>query len=381
MNDRGDAAHMGAALALARRGLGSVWPNPPVGCVLVRDGVVVGRGWTGAGGRPHAETEALRRAGSLARGATAYVTLEPCAHHGQTPPCCDALVASGVGRVVVAVTDPDPRVSGRGIAAIEKAGIDVSVGTGAEAAREVNAGFFLRVGHQRPLVTIKTATTLDGRIASRTGASRWITGDQARYRGHALRLRHDAVLVGSGTVLADDPRLTCRLPGLETRSPVRVVVDSHLSLPLTSAVVATALTVPTWIITLSTADSRRRDALVQCGVEVLDAEPDPDGRPNLRHVLTMLAGRGVTRLLVEGGGRISAGFLRAGLVDRVTWFRAAAIMGGDGLPAVAPIGIKELDQMPVLRRLSTHAVGEDMVETYAVDRGGDSAYLTRSMGP
>src|SRR5689334_20006331 len=217
-----DLRSMRAALALARRGLGTVWPNPAVGCVIVSDGRVVGRGWTQPGGRPHGETEALRRAGEAARRATAYVSLEPCCHWGKTPPCVDALIAAGVRRVVVALEDPDPRVAGRGIARLRDAGVEVETGVCTEEAAEINAGFFCRLRLGRPLVTLKLATSLDGRIATRSGESQWITGPPARERSHLLRATHDAILVGTETVIADDPQLTCRLPGLADRSPVRV---------------------------------------------------------------------------------------------------------------------------------------------------------------
>jgi len=231
---------MRSALELARRGLGIVAPNPAVGCVLVQGGRVVGRGWTQPGGRPHAETEALRRAGAASRGAVAYVTLEPCCHWGQTPPCTDALVAAGVRRVVVGAEDPDPRVSGRGIERLRAAGIEVELGICAEAAAELAAGFLLRMRAGRPLVTLKLATTLDGRIATHGGESQWITGPLARQRAHALRADHDAIMVGSNTAVVDDPLLTCRLAGLAARSPVRIAVDSRLRVPLTHKLVAGA---------------------------------------------------------------------------------------------------------------------------------------------
>ncbi|MGY4803023.1 bifunctional diaminohydroxyphosphoribosylaminopyrimidine deaminase/5-amino-6-(5-phosphoribosylamino)uracil reductase RibD, partial [Teichococcus aerofrigidensis] len=218
-----DVAQMRAALALAARGLGNTWPNPAVGCVIVKEGVVVGRGWTAPGGRPHAETEALRRAGAAARGATAYVTLEPCCHWGRTPPCADALIAAGVARVVVAMQDPDPRVDGAGLRRLREAGIAVASGMLEAEARALNAGFLKRLASGLPLLTLKLATTLDGRIATRAGESQWITGPAARRAAHALRGRHDAVLVGSGTALADDPDLTCRLPGFAPVPTVRVV--------------------------------------------------------------------------------------------------------------------------------------------------------------
>src|SRR5262245_58482979 len=272
-----DLGHMRAALALAARGLGRTWPNPAVGCVLVRGGHVVGRGWTQPGGRPHAETEALARAGEAARGATAYVSLEPCAHTGKTPPCADALIAAGIGRVVAAVQDPDPRVSGRGLARLRDAGLAVVTGMCAAEAAELNAGFFTRIKQGRPLVSLKLATSLDGRTATRSGDSRWITGDAARRRAHALRATHDAILVGTGTALADDPELTCRLPGLGDRSPVRVVLDRQLRLPDAAKLLATAHEVPTWVIRAPTSDGARKKKIGATGAEVIEVPTDADG--------------------------------------------------------------------------------------------------------
>ncbi len=363
---------MTAALGVAGRGLGRVWPNPAVGCVIVRDGRVAARGWTREGGRPHAETEALRRAGDLAVGSTAYVTLEPCAHHGQTPPCCEALARAGVGRTVIACLDPDPRVDGAGVGALRDAGVAVDVGVRADAARELNAGYFLRAAEGRPLVTLKLASSLDGRIATRTGHSRWITGEAARAQAHALRARHDAILVGAGTVIADDPRLTCRLPGLEERSPARIVVDGRLSIPLTARVVASALTVPTWVITLPDADAGRRKALADSGVEIVEAPPDPAGRPDLRQAMKDLGSLGLTRILVEGGGRIAGALVRDGLVDRVVWFRAPSLLGGDGTPAIAGFGVETVADALMLRRVEATAVGGDVMESYVVERPSDA---------
>ncbi len=355
---------MAVALGLARRGLGGVWPNPSVGCVIVKDGRVVGRGWTQPGGRPHAETEALRRAGEAARGATAYISLEPCAHHGETPPCADALIDAGVARAVVAIEDPYPRVAGRGCERMRNAGIDVVTGVGHDAAAALNAGFFMRIGDARPLFTLKTASTLDGRIATHTGESQWITGVPARARGHALRASADAVMVGVGTALADDPRLDCRLPGLADRSPVRIVVDSRSRLPLTSRLVRTARETPTWLLTLAGQDERRR-AFADAGVEVIEVAPDADGNLDLDVGAGALGGRGLTRVLVEGGGRLAAGLLRAGLVDRLVWFRAPRLIGGDGLPATEAFGVDRLDEALAFRRIAVVEVGDDVMETYA----------------
>lgn len=356
---------MRAALSLAARGLGSVWPNPAVGCVLVGgEGRVVARGWTGRGGRPHAETEALRRAGPAAKGTTAYVTLEPCAHRGKTPPCCDALIEAGVSRVVVALEDPDPRVSGAGLKRLAQAGVETAQGVLNEAAAALNAGYLMRQREGRPLVTLKLATTLDGRIAVHTGESRWITGEAARARVHLMRARHDAVMVGIGTALADDPRLTCESPGLEENSPVRIVVDARLRLPLTGHLVATARDVPTWLITVPGGDADRHKAFEDCGVRVFEAPAAPDGYPDPGEALKMLGQEGLTRILVEGGGHLAAALLRADLVDRLRWFRAAGVMGGDGVPAVAAYGIDELAMMRRFRRLDARPVGEDLLESY-----------------
>jgi len=356
-----DLRHIKAALGLARRGLGTVWPNPTVGCILVRGDRVVGRGWTQPGGRPHGETEALERAGAAARGATAYVSLEPCCHWGKTPPCTDALIAAGVARVVVPIEDPDPRVSGQGIAKLRDAGIEVQTGLCADEAGELNAGFFLRLREGRPLVTLKLATTLDGRLATASGESQWITGPLARDRAHLLRAEHDAVMIGSNTVLTDDPRLTCRLPGLDARSPVRVIVDGRLRVPLTARVVAEARTVPTWFVTLQDGDMARREAFLRCGVELIEVPPTAERGVDIAAALQEMGRRGLTRVLVEGGATLAAIMLRAGVVDRLAWFHAPLLIGGDGVPAVAPFGINQLEAAPRFERVAEEAVGPDVL--------------------
>jgi diaminohydroxyphosphoribosylaminopyrimidine deaminase / 5-amino-6-(5-phosphoribosylamino)uracil reductase len=361
-----DVRWMRTALALARRGLGAVWPNPAVGCVIINEGRAVGRGWTQPGGRPHAETEALRRAGQAARGATAYVSLEPCCHWGRTPPCAEALIDAGVRRVIVAVEDPDPRVAGNGITRLRAAGLAVDTGLGAEEATEINAGFLTRLALGRPLVTLKLATSLDGRIATSGGESRWITGPPARARGHALRAAHDAIMVGTATVLADDPQLTCRLPGLGERSPVRVVLDRQLRIPRSAAVIADARQTPTWIVTLSSADAARRAALLAAGVTLIDVDPDSNERIDLVAALAALGERGVTRLLIEGGARLAAALLRARLVDRLAWFHSPLLIGGDGTPAIAALGLDRLADAPGFERLSVARVGDDMLTMFRV---------------
>ena len=359
-----DRRFMALALALAGRGLGNVWPNPAVGCVLVRDGRIRGRGWTQPGGRPHAETEALVRAGAGAQGATCYATLEPCAHVGKTGPCADALVKAGIARAVVALEDPDPRVAGRGIARLEAAGIEVARGCMEDHARALNAGFLARIERGRPQVTLKLASSLDGRIATRSGDSRWITGDDARARAHLLRARHDAVVVGAASALADDPALTCRLPGLGGVSPVRVVIDGSARLPATHALIAGAGAPPTWIVsTEALAEDGRHAGYRDAGAEVVAVAADTSGRPQLAAALEALAARGLTRVLVEGGGRLAAALLRAGLVDRIEWFRAPGAIGGDGIPALAALGVDRARDMARFVRIASAPAGEDVLDT------------------
>jgi diaminohydroxyphosphoribosylaminopyrimidine deaminase/5-amino-6-(5-phosphoribosylamino)uracil reductase len=372
---------MAAACALAARGLGSVWPSPSVGCVIVgSNGRVAGRGWTAPGGRPHAEARALAMAGAAARGGTAYVTLEPCAHQGRGPPCADALIAAGIARVVVALGDPDPRTDGQGLARLRAAGIAVEIGLMAEAAADLAAGFMLRITRGRPLVTLKLATTLDGRIATATGESQWITGDAARREAHALRGRHDAVLVGIGTVLADDPALTCRIDGFRAAPVVRVVVDRRLRTPLTSVLARTALDAPTWILHGADADTHadthadavadpgRRDALAAAGVRLIPVAAG-EGGIDMHAALAALGAAGLTRVLAEGGAGVAAALLRAGLVDRVAWFHAPAVIGGDGRPAVVGLGVASLAMAPRFVRHSARRLGADMLTEFR--SGGD----------
>ena len=351
-----DLWHMRTALGLARRGLGTCWPNPCVGCVIVRDGRVVGRGWTAKGGRPHAETIALAQAGEAARGATAYVTLEPCAHHGKTPPCAGALIAAGIARVVIALGDPDRRVDGQGIAMLRQAGIAVEVGLLAEEAERVTTGFLMRERAGRPMVTLKLATTLDGRMATAAGESQWITGDLARARGHLLRATHDAILIGAGTARADDPSLTCRLAGLEARSPLRLVLDARGDLP-GNLKVFQKRPVPTWRITGPDAP--------QCSGHARQVRaPLRGGRIDLAALARILGSEGLTRVLVEGGGQVAAGVLEAGLVDRIEWFRAPSLLGGDGLAAIGDLGVQALSSMPRFRRVRMLDLGDDVMESF-----------------
>ena len=332
-----DRETMRHALALGRRGLGNTWPNPAVGAVVWCPGEgaprILGRGWTMPGGRPHAETVALAAAGEAARGAMISVTLEPCSHHGRTPPCSGAIVAAGIARVVSAIEDPDPRVNGRGHIMLRAHGIAVTVGVLAREARRANWGFIRKVVDQRPMLTLKLARTPDG-IAGRPGPRLMITGPSANARTHMLRAQHDAVMVGIGTVLADDPMLTCRLPGLEHRSPVRIVLDSRLQLPLASRLVASARTHPLWVVTGTAAPGPNEAALAAAGAEVIRVATTPDGRVSPAAALRAVAERGITRVLSEAGPRLAAALAAADLVDEVVLLTGSE-PAGEGTPALS----------------------------------------------
>jgi diaminohydroxyphosphoribosylaminopyrimidine deaminase / 5-amino-6-(5-phosphoribosylamino)uracil reductase len=359
-----DAGWMRTALGLARRGLGRVWPNPAVGCVILHDGRPVGRGWTQPGGRPHAETMALAQAGPRARGATAYVSLEPCAHHGRTPPCTDALIAAGIARVVVPMTDPDPRVSGRGRAALEAAGIAVETGCLAEAAARLNAGFLTRMARGRPMLTLKLATSLDGRIATQGGESRWITGPLARRAGHLMRAQSDAVLIGAGTARADDPRLDVRRLGIAA-APVRVVVAGGLSLPLESNLARSARAQPLWLCHHPEAEPRRREAWARAGAELIEVPFDHEGQLDLAAMLQRLGGRGLTRVLCEGGGRLAGALIAADLVDKIVAHTAGLAIGEEGVPGIGPIGVGTLAFAPRFRLAGTARLGPDLASRWS----------------
>jgi diaminohydroxyphosphoribosylaminopyrimidine deaminase/5-amino-6-(5-phosphoribosylamino)uracil reductase len=363
MTDPGaDIRFMVLALSLGRRGLGNAWPNPAVGAVVVKDGVVVGRGWTQPGGRPHAEVEALRRAGAAARGATLYATLEPCSHHGKTPPCVDAILAAGIARVVSALEDPNPKIAGEGHAKLRAAGVAVTLGVCAEAARRAHAGHISRVRNGRPHVTLKLAVSADGKagLAGRKPAA--ITGEAARERVQLMRAMNDAVVTGIGTVLADDPQLTCRLPGMEQRSPVRVVLDSELRLPPGSRLAASAARTLDWTFASEAAPQERENALTDLGVEVLRV-PATNGRLDLTAVLRSLAGRGITRVMVEAGPILSAAFVDADLVDEAALFQSPKALG-EGIEALEGLPLTALTQSPRLRLVTTERIGMDTLSMY-----------------
>jgi diaminohydroxyphosphoribosylaminopyrimidine deaminase/5-amino-6-(5-phosphoribosylamino)uracil reductase len=355
-----DRMMMSRALELAARGLGQVSPSPLVGCVIVTGaGETVGEGYYLYEGLKHAETLALEQAGPMARGATAYVSLEPHAHYGRTPPCTDALIKAGIKRVVAPIQDPNPKVSGKGFAHLRSAGVEVLTGLMASEAVRLNEKYihFMRTG--RPFVHLKLATSLDGRIATRTGDSRWITGEAARARVHLLRHEYDAILVGSGTVRADDPLLTDR-SGLKRHRPLtRIILDQQLSLSPDSQLALTARQSPVLVYASSEiSSSSALDALKSCGVEVAQVG---DGGRNLRALLEDLGGRAIQSLLVEGGARVAGAFLDAGLVEKVSFFIAPLIIGGTGAPAsVAGAGAHNIADAIRLRDIELDQHGPDL---------------------
>lgn len=360
-----DNRFMRLAISLGRRGQGRCWPNPAVGCVIVREGRIVGRGWTAPGGRPHAEVVALSQAGGAARGATAYVSLEPCAHHGKTPPCADALIAAGVARVVVAVEDTDPRVAGQGLAMLRAAGVEVTTGVLAEAAAADLRGFLRRADGGPPWITLKLATSFDGRIATASGASQWITGPEARRHVHAMRGRHDAVMVGAGTARADDPMLTVRGMGM-THQPVRVVVSRRLDLPQDGQLARSAGDVALWLCHGPDVDEDRRAAwaargarLVPCALAGRQLDPES--------LCAALGQAGLTRIFCEGGAALAASLLSAGLVDELAGFTAGMALGAEGLPAVGAMGISDLAEAHRFRLAETRQVGGDVLHRWLRD--------------
>ena len=357
---------MSLALSLGRRGLGRTWPNPSVGCVIVGDGVIVGRGWTADGGRPHAETRALAQAGARAQGATAYVTLEPCSHHGQTPPCAQALIDAGVAHVVAAIQDNDRRVDGNGFAMLRAAGIQVTTGVLADQAAQDHAGFFMRNGLGRPWVTLKLANSFDGRIATATGDSQWITGPDARRLVHGMRAQHDAVLVGAGTVRADDPTLNVRDLGIAHHT-LRVVISRHLDIPIASRLVQTVDNLPLWVCHGDTAPSDRIDAWRNIGAQTISCALQGQG-VDPGAVLSALAQRGITRVFCEGGGNLAASMLAADLVDELIGFQAGVVIGAEGLPSIGAMGVDQLKSAPRFKLHQLTEVQGDVLQTWRRDR-------------
>jgi diaminohydroxyphosphoribosylaminopyrimidine deaminase/5-amino-6-(5-phosphoribosylamino)uracil reductase len=360
-----DRRFMALALTLGRRGQGRTWPNPAVGAVVVKDGVIVGRGWTQPGGRPHAEPEALKRAGEAARGATLYVTLEPCSHVGKSPPCADAIIAAGITRVVSAIEDPNPEVAGQGHAKLRAAGITVDIGLGAAEAAHDHAGHFRRIRDKRPHVILKLAVSSDDKIGAAGRQPVAITGEAAKARVHLLRAQCDAILVGIGTLLADDPVLTCRLPGMEARSPVRVVLDRALRIPGTSRLVQSARETPLWVMTSNLSEAPAAMKLGAAGAQVIRvaATSTPPGL-DLAAVLHVLAEKGVTRLLVEGGARVASSFVAAGLVDEVWLLRGAEAVGADGVAALDALPLTSITQSPTFKQRASETLQKDTLTVY-----------------
>jgi diaminohydroxyphosphoribosylaminopyrimidine deaminase / 5-amino-6-(5-phosphoribosylamino)uracil reductase len=360
-----DRRFMELALTLGRRGQGRTWPNPAVGAVVVKDGVIVGRGWTQSGGRPHAEPEALRRAGEAARGATLYVTLEPCSHFGKSPPCADAIIAAGIARVVSAIEDPNPEVAGQGHARLRAAGIAVDVGLCAAEAAYDHAGHFRRVRDKRPHVILKLAVSSDDKIGDAGHKPVAITGEAARTRVHLLRAQCDAILVGIGTVLADDSLLTCRLPGMAARSPVRVVLDRALRIPATSRLVHSARETPLWVMSSELAEAPAAAKLGAAGAQVMRVavSASPPGLDVLA-VVRALAEKGITRLMVEGGSRVASSFVSANLVDEVWLLRGLDAIGAAGVPALDALPLTAITQSPGFRLRASESLDKDTLTVY-----------------
>jgi diaminohydroxyphosphoribosylaminopyrimidine deaminase/5-amino-6-(5-phosphoribosylamino)uracil reductase len=354
---------MQLALTLGRRGLGRTWPNPAVGCVVVKDGVILGRAWTHDGGRPHAETQALAQAGDAARGATLYVTLEPCSHHGKTPPCADAIISAGIARVVSALDDPNPKVAGQGHARIRAAGIALDLGICADEARRDHAGHIRRITEGRPHVTLKLALSTDEKIGASGRRPFQITGEEVRQRVHMFRAQSDAILVGIGTALADNPQLNCRLPGMEPRSPVRVILDRRLRLPAGGYLAQTARERPLWVFAAPDADAANAAMLTAAGAEIIQVPLSGPG-VDLGAVLKELGRRGISRLMVEGGARVAASFVESRLADEIWLYRGPVKIGADGVAALDGLSLSEVTQSPHYRVRASEMLGKDTLTIY-----------------
>jgi diaminohydroxyphosphoribosylaminopyrimidine deaminase/5-amino-6-(5-phosphoribosylamino)uracil reductase len=358
-----DEYFMRLALALGARGLGHTRPNPSVGAVVVKDGVIVGRGWTQPGGRPHAETQALKRAGEAAQGATVYVSLEPCSHKGRTPPCADALIKAGVTRVVSAMEDPNPEVAGAGHKKLADKGIAVDVGLCADEARRVHAGHIRRFGDQRPHVTLKLAISSDGKVGLAGRRAIQLTGEAAGDYVFRMRAQSDAILVGIGTVLADNPALTCRLPGMFELSPVRVVLDSQLKVPLAAHLIATVRETPTWVFAAKDASEIAGEILTDRGAKVFRVG-GADGHLDLPEILKILSQESITRLMVEGGPTVAANFVEADLVDAAVLFHSPQGIGEAGIDALEGLPLTTLTESPQLKLRSSEMFGPDRADFF-----------------
>ena len=357
---------MRSALSLAKRGIGCCSPNPSVGCLILdRSNNLIGMGRTSDKGRPHAEMNALNSLTASAKGATAIVTLEPCAHKDTSPSCAELLINAGIKHVVISVLDPDIRTNGKGVKLLKKSGVKVSLGVLEEKSLDINAGFIFRLKYNRPLVSLKIASSLDGKIATANGNSKWITGELSRMHGHSLRANHDVILVGINTVLKDDPKLNCRIRGLEKYSPVRVIVDSSLSIPLTSNVIKNLDKIPTIIWTKRNINSPKKKKLINMGVEIIELEKI-DNKLNLIEGLTYLSEKGYNKVLVEGGSEISASLMANNLIDKVFLYRSGIFIGGDGLSGIASYNINNLDLIKRYKLLKTRVLDDDVLEEWSL---------------
>lgn len=359
-----DQRWMRAALLNARYGAGRTAPNPSVGCVIIKDNLLIGSGRTADGGRPHAETQALKDAGAAARGATAYVTLEPCSHHGKTPPCADALVESGISRVVVGALDPDANVSGQGIKRLTAAGIDVETGIEGEAVSHFYRGYFYHRRTGLPFVTAKIASTLDGKIALADGRSKWITGGRTRQFIHLMRAQHDAMLTSSGTSRADNPSLTARIDGYDGPQPLRVMASSQITLDDDSNFARTLDQAGVLIL------GTQAPQTLPEGVEHEIIPADPSGYPDLTILMQTLGARGIISVMVEAGGQFLSSLLKAGLIHQLVWTRSSGVIGGEGRPSLADLGLGDLSEGRIFKRISSTMIEDDAIETYI-----NSSYL------
>jgi len=363
INEQEDERFMRLALALGRRGLGHAWPNPAVGAVVVKDGLIVGRGWTQPGGRPHAETQALKRAGKAAEGGTIYISLEPCSHKGKTPPCADAIIRAGITRVVSAMQDPNLMVAGAGHRKLAERGIRVDVGLCANEARRTHAGHVRKVTEGRPHVVLKLAVSADEKVALAGRKPAAISGEAARERVFQMRAHSDAIMVGIGTVLSDNPALTCRLSGMFELSPVRILLDSELKVPLASHVIATVRETPTWVFGGTSASSIAEEILTERGAKVFRVA-NKDDRLDLGEVLRTVAGEGITRVMVEGGPTVAAGLIKADLVDEAVLIRSDNVIGPDGIDPLTNMPFRMLTHSVNLAMCGSEQVGTDRIEYF-----------------
>ncbi|MDC0073850.1 bifunctional diaminohydroxyphosphoribosylaminopyrimidine deaminase/5-amino-6-(5-phosphoribosylamino)uracil reductase RibD [Alphaproteobacteria bacterium] len=356
------------ALSMASRSLGISWPNPSVGCVIVNEGEVVGKGCTQQGGRPHAEAIALSMAGKKAQKSTMYVTLEPCCHHGQTAPCTENIIKSGVSKIFIATLDFDTRVNGKGIKDLKESGMEVHVGLLKEEAEELNEGFFKSLIQKKPFVTLKLAASIDGKIATSTGSSKWITGEESRKNSHYLRARNDAIMVSSSTILSDNPELSCRLPGMESYSPVKVILDSKRRVSINSKVFNSKYNSTIIIYTSEELTKKKNVEALKKGINVfrVNQSKNYDGL-DLDEVLRSLSDFGITRLMVESGMKLSSRLILESLVDKLVLYRSSSIIGNDGLPFISFMGVKNIKNTINYRRVSSKVIDKDVLEVYTSD--------------